>query len=98
MRAGLWSCKACAFEHALPWGSGQASAPKGWCGMTQHRVATRLEWMPGAEPAISVHEYVFPTSVPAAPTADASVSAAGEVSVAPHRPTPSSQPQQGELF
>lgn len=97
-RKGLWSCEACAREHGLPWGE-QAGAEKGWCGMTQHRAQTRLEWMPDVEPALHILDYVFPDrahTVPAAPTPTHTFTPS--VKPAPATAAPSVQPQQLELL
>lgn len=96
-RKGLWSCQACAVEHGLPWLDGQASwdRPNGWCGMTQHRVQTRLEWVPDAEPALHVLDYVFPNRSDAAPAASAEPPASVP---APAPAAPSVKPGQMELL
>ncbi len=88
-RKGLWSCEPCARQHDLLWLGQQASydRPQGWCGMTQHRVSTRLEWIPDAEPAIHVSDYVFGGVQPL-------VAVAAEPAPAPSPPPP----QQMDLF
>lgn len=77
MRKGQWSCEQCAAANGHSWGVPTPSAEKGWCGISQHRVQTRLEWIPGADPIVEIRRYVFPEpSATSTPTFTPSVKAA----------------------